>query len=65
MTRNSPFRAAYIADDGSSTSGGLLLTDRSQSTLTDAELLRAAIDEARNIGLDVDASDISIGEWQD
>lgn len=56
------FRAAYIADDGSSTSGGLRLTTEEQSTLADDELIAEAMKEAEAVGLEISESDISIGD---
>ncbi len=57
------YRAAYIADDGSSTSGGLRLTTEDQSSLSDRELLAEAMKEADSIGIQVSESDINIGDW--
>jgi Trk-type K+ transport system membrane component len=57
------FKAAYIADDGSSTSGGIRLTTEEQAGLSDAELLDEAMKEAKNIGLEISQSDISVGDW--
>lgn len=57
------FKAACIADNGSSTSGGLRLTSEDQAHLTDEELLAEAMKEAKGIGLDVSEDDISIGDW--
>jgi hypothetical protein len=57
------FKAAYIADDGSSTSGGLRLTSEDQSHLTDAELVAEAMKEAKNIGLEITEDEISVGDW--
>ena len=57
------FKAAYLADDGSSTSGGFLLTSQEQAHLSDSELLMEAMKEAEAIGLDVSESDITIGDW--
>lgn len=67
------FKAAYIADDGSSTSGGILLTTEEQSNMTDDELMKAALvglaevnENAGAIGEDgFTEADISIGEWRD
>lgn len=57
------FKAAYLADDGSSTSGGMRLTSEDQAHMTDSELLAEAMKEAAAIGLEVSESDISIGDW--
>lgn len=57
------FKAAYIADDGSSTSGGMILTTQEESHLSDAELLASAMKEAVSIGLEISEKDISVGQW--
>ena len=57
------FKAAYIADDGSSTSGGLRLTTEEQAGLSYDELLAEAMKEAKKIGIEISASDISVGDW--
>lgn len=57
------FKAAYLADDGSSTSGGMLLTSEDQAHMIDSDLLAEAMKEAAEIGLVVSESDISIGDW--
>lgn len=57
------YRAAYIPDDGSSTSGGLVLTSYEDRHLSDDDLIRAAIAFAEAEGFEIDPSDIMIGEW--
>lgn len=57
------FKAAYIADDGSSTGGGMLLTTEDQAGLSDSELMVEAMKEADKIGLKISEADINIGDW--
>ena len=54
------YRAAYIADDGSSTSGGLVLTSEEQQHLTDDDLIKAALEEAEKAGIESDGGEIVI-----
>ena len=56
------FRAAYIADDGTSTSGGFLLTEEDQQHLSDADLLATAEAVKKECGA---VGEIVIGEWRD
>lgn len=56
------FRAAYIADDGSSTGGGFLLTSESDKDLPDDELLEIAERAAKECDA---GGDIEIGEWRE
>lgn len=54
------FRAAYfLANDGQS---DMLLTTEDQSHLSDADLIEAAVAEARNAGLVGDDADVQITE---
>ena len=41
------------------------LTEEDQSKLTDEELLKAAMNEAENIGLDIADGEIIISSWSD
>lgn len=57
------YKAAYIADDGSSSGGGLRLTSEDQSNLTDAALVSEAMKEAKSLGIEITEDDISVGDW--
>ena len=57
------FKAAYLADDGSSTGGGLLLTCPEQAHMSDSELMAEAMKEAENVGIEIVESDVCIGDW--
>ena len=59
----STYRAAYIPDDGSSTSGGLVLTTYEERNLTDQQLIKSAMTAAEYAGFQVDQADLAIGDW--
>lgn len=58
------YRAAYIPDC-SSIGGGLVLTSEDEMHLSTKELIKTALDEAENMGLDITADMIVIGEWSE
>ena len=67
------YRAAYLPAPQSSTSGGYILTLPEHSSLSDAELIGAALPALAEYNAAADAvgearaseSDIIIGEWRD
>jgi hypothetical protein len=59
------YRAAYIPDDGSSTGGGVPLTSPEEQHLSDDDLIAAAVAEASQAGIEIDPSEIVIGEFID
>lgn len=62
------YRAAYIPGSADSTSGGIALTTPEDASLSDAELMEAAMLFMRSepdLFEGYDASDIEIGEWRE
>ena len=70
---NTTYRAAYLPAPQSSTSGGFVLTLPEHSSLSDSDLIEAALPVLAEFNAASDAigegraseSDIIIGEWRD
>jgi hypothetical protein len=53
------YRAAFLKGGT-----GTVLTLPEHSSLSDSELIAEALEEAQRAGIEIDAADIAIGDWQ-
>jgi len=60
MTRKTYRAAGWVADDKQS---DVRLTSESQKDLSDDDLIAAAEKEAEAVGIDLEGSEILIGDW--
>lgn len=65
QARSSVYRAAYIPADPDSTGGGIVLTGREHSGLTDEDLLAEAMAEIERNDLGFDRDRVLIGDWRE